>query len=167
MDLKHEITTDRSRANFDRVIGFIGDDPERFRELMDVFVNGDEMLRLRSSWIMSDVAELRPELALPYISHLIEILPQKDVHNGIKRHIVRMLQFVDVPKRLCGKVYSYCIDLIADPGEAIAVRCFAITAASRIAKDSPELLAELKLTAANALPNTSAAFRARFKNTFK
>lgn len=167
MDIGYEIENDRSRANFDRVIEYIGDDPERFAALMKIFYKGDEAVRLRSSWLMSDVAESHPGLVLPYLGKLLEILPMQDEHNGVKRHIARTLQFVDVPKRLRGKAYSYCIDLIADPSEAVAVRACALTAAARIAKDSPELMAELKMTAAGALPGTSAAFQARFRNTFK
>ena len=53
------------------------------------------------------------------------------------------------------------LDLVADPSEPVAVRCFSMTAAAKIAKNQPSLMGELKLIAENQLEHATAGMRVR------
>ncbi len=81
--------------------------------------------------------------------------------NAVKRNIARLLQYVEIPRRLAGKVYSHCLDLIDDAYEPVAVRAFALTVAARIAESEPDLMNELRLIVKKHLPHTTAAFQKR------
>ncbi len=116
-----------------------------------------------AAWSISVIAERHPELFAPHLAKLVSYLPHKDVHNAVKRSITRLLQYVDVPKHLRGKVFCYCIDLLADPNEPVAVRCFALTAASRIAADAPSLMSELRLVARDQSTSASAGLKVRIR----
>ncbi len=116
-----------------------------------------------AAWPISVIAERHPELFAPHLAKLVRYLPRKDVHNAVRRSITRLLQYVDVPKHLRGKVFCYCIDLLADPNEPVAVRCFALTAASRIASENPSLMKELRLVANDQIRTTSAGLRVRIR----
>jgi hypothetical protein len=89
------------------------------------------------------------------------MLARKDVHNAVRRNIARLLQYVEIPEDLQGKVYSMCVDRVDDTEEPVAVRVFALAVAARIAESEPDLLAELKLIVKKHLSHTTAAFHAR------
>lgn len=160
-DLVNRLAGRQSRANLQAVVDFIGGDPSRFAELVRIFDRGHGRIRQCAAWPISVVAERHPELLVPHLGKLVEYLPRKDVHNAVKRSVTRLLQFVDVPKRLHGKVFSYCLDLVADPSEPVAVRCFSMTAAAKIAKNQPSLMGELKLIAENQIEHATAGMRVR------
>ncbi len=146
------------------IVEFIGDDPKRFAELMKLFFAGDYRLTQCAAWPMSYCVEQHPELIRPYLSKLIGCLERDDQHDAVRRNVLRLLQYIEIPNRLAGKVYAHCIDFIDDPDQPIAVRAFAMTVAARIAKSEPDLLNELRLIVSKHLPHSTAAFRVRAKH---
>lgn len=163
MDLAKTLSDGQSRAKTQAIAGYIGGDPERFADLLRLFERGDGRMKQYAVWPISVVAERHPELLVPHLGKLVAYLPRNDVHNAVKRSVTRLLQFVEVPKRLHGKVFSLCIELLADAGEPVAVRCFALTAAARIAEREPALMTELKLVAANQIDHATAGMRVRIR----
>ena len=156
----------QSRLSTEVIAGFVGDDPRRFAELFKFFETGDPRQQQCSAWPMSVIAEEHPELVEPYLPKLLEYLPRNDVHDAVRRSIVRLLQFVTIPRRLKGKVYSYCLDLLDDPGQPVAVRCFALSAAVRAADNEPGLMNEIELVVHRHIDNSTAGFRARVRRVF-
>ena len=163
MDIEVELHRPRSSGWPQTIVDHIGNDPERFASLMLVLERGDFVTKQRAAWPMSIIAERNPGLAELYLSKLVDLLWRNDVHDAVKRSVLRSLQFVELPTRLKGKVFSHCIDLIADPREPIAVRCFAVTAASRIASGRKELMRELKLVSEMQLEHSSAGLKVRIR----
>jgi hypothetical protein len=89
------------------------------------------------------------------------------MHTAVKRNVVRLLQYIEIPKRLIGRVYSHCVDLIDDAYQPAAVRAFALTVAARIAKSEPDLMNELRLIVSRRLPHTTAAFQVRAREILR
>jgi len=143
------------------IVQFIGDDPTKFKELMAIFFEGEYRLTQRAAWPISYCVERHSGLIKPYLRKLIDLLKERDVHNAVKRNIVRLLQYVEIPKRMQGRVYSHCVDLIDDLNEPVAVRAFALTVATKIAKSEPDLVKELQLIVKKHLRHTSVAFHKR------
>ncbi len=144
MDIRNALLRGHSKQNTLAIVEYIGDDRERFAELMRVFFSGTKLHQQRAAWVISVVAATYPDLIRKYLSRLADQLPRRDVHDAVKRNIVRLLQFVPIPDRLKGKIYSHCLDLIGDPQEAIGVKAFAISVAASIAKNEPALMKELR-----------------------
>jgi hypothetical protein len=163
LDIARTLSGGQSRAKTQAIVDYIGGDRGRFAELVSVFERGDHRIKQYAAWPMSVVAEKHPELLVPYLGKLVWYLPRNDVHNAVKRSVARLLQFVDVPKRLQGKVFSHCVDLVADPDEPVAVRCFAMTAAARIAGNEPALRNELRLIVENQMEHATAGMKVRIK----
>ena len=161
MDICQPLRAEYSKRQTMAIVEFIGDDARRFAELMKVFFAGEYRLTQRAAWPMNYCAELHPQLIQPYLPKLLDCLQQKGAHDAVKRNIVRLLQYVEIPKKLRAKVYSHCVDLVDDPHEPIAVRVFAVTVAARIAKAEPALLNELQLIVRQHLPHTTIAFQKR------
>jgi hypothetical protein len=163
MDIRQALMTEHSKQQTMAIVEYIGEDPKRFAELMKVFFAGDYRLTQRAAWPMNYCAERHPKLILPYLPKLLDCLEREDMHDAVRRNVVRLLQYIEIPKRLTGKVYSHCIDLLDDADQPAAVRAFAMTVATRIAKSEPDLINELRLIVSKHLPHATAAFRARAK----
>jgi len=145
------------------IVEFIGDDPKRFAELMKLFFEGEYRLTQRAAWPMSYCVELHPELIRSYLPKLLDCLQRNDQHDAVRRNVLRLLQYIEIPNRIAGKVYAHCIDFLDDAYQPVAVRVFAMTVAAQIAKSEPDLLNELRLIVRKHLPHSTAAFRARAK----
>lgn len=163
MDIRTELLAEHSKSQTMKIVRYIGGDTVRFRELMDSFLGDTYRVSQRAAWVVNYCAENHPELVKPYFGKLVEQLERDDAHPAVRRNVARTLQFVDIPKRLHGRVFDACYMLINDPEQPVAVRVFAMTVAARIAKDAPELLDELRLVVEKHAPHTSIAFRVRAK----
>src|SRR5262252_9960169 len=161
MDIRQALMAIRSKRQATAIVEFIGDDVRRFAELMKFLFAGERRLTQCAAGVMGYCVERRPELIRPYLPKLLDCLERDDMHNAVKRNIARLLQYVEIPRRLAGKVYSHCVDLVDDADEPVAVRAFALTVAARIAKSEPDLMNELRLVVRKHLPHTTAAFQKR------
>ncbi|MBK8305475.1 MAG: hypothetical protein WBC19_14145 [Pyrinomonadaceae bacterium] len=161
MNLRDEILAEHSKQQTAKIVDWVGDDPERFAELMRLFLGDVYRITQRAGWPLSNCVEKYPDLIKPYFAKLLKQLARDDVHNAVRRNVVRLLQFVEIPKRYAGRVFDACYDLLADPTQAVAVRCFSLTVAAKVAKDSPELLDELRFIATKYPQVATAGFRSR------
>ncbi len=167
MDIRQVLMSGHSKQRTMAIVEFVGEDPERFAELMKLFFAGDYRLTQRAAWPMNYCAERHPKLILPYLPKLLACLDREDQHDAINRNIMRLLQYIEIPKRLVGKVYAHAVDLLDNADEPIAVRAFAMTVAARIAKSEPDLLNELRLIVSKHLPHSTAAFKVRAREILK
>jgi hypothetical protein len=161
MDILQALITIRSKRQAMALVDFIGDDAKRFAELMKLFHAGEYRLTQCAAGIIGYCVERRPELIRPHLPKLLDCLKRDDLHDAVRRNILRLLQYVEIPRRLAGKIYAHCIDFIDDAGEPVAVRAFALTVAARIAKSEPDLMKELRLIVRKHLPHTTIAFHKR------
>lgn len=161
MDIRQALLTEHSRRQTMAIVKFIGTDAARCAELMELFFAGNYRLTQRAAWPMNYCAEHHPELILPYLPRLLDCLEREDLHVAVRRNVMRLLQYIEIPKQLTGRVYARAIDLIDDAIQPAAVRAFALTVAARIAKTEPDLLNELQLVVRKHLPYATAAFQVR------
>jgi hypothetical protein len=161
MNIHEALLAEHSKRQTAAIVKFIGDNPVRFAELMTAFFDGPYRVTQRASWPMGNCVELHPELIDPHLARLLRELDRDNLHNAVRRNILRLLQFVDLPKRFYGRVFSRCIEFLDDPKEMIAVRVFAMTVAAQIAKSEPDLMKEVCLVAGKYVDDGSPGFRAR------
>lgn len=147
MDIREALLEVHSKAQAEKIAVYVGDDPTRFAQLMKLLLGPVYRISQRAAWPVSYCIERRPELVKPYFNVLIKQLERDDSHPAVRRNVARLFQFVDVPKRYHGRLFHACYNLLDDPDQPVAVRVFSMTVAANLAKDSPELLAELKLVA--------------------
>ncbi len=165
MNLYQEILRAHSKANVRKIIDYIGSDEDRFAELMQIFLKGDYRTTQRSSWIVSECAERYSFLIKPYFRNLIDKLNEPEIHGAVRRNIVRIWQFVEIPEELMGEVYDICFRYLTD-NEAIAVVAFSMTVCLNITQHFPELKTELQVIIEDVLlknQNSSAAINSRGK----
>jgi hypothetical protein len=167
MELESEIRILRSKHQVEKLIRWIGTDSKRFAQLMKLFLHGDQDISRRSAWVIGHYCERHPELAQPWLKMMIKKMQEPNVHSAIQRNVMRVLQYVEIPKSLKGTVANICFNFISGIKTAIAPQAFAMTVLANIAKKEPDLLRELRVLVHQMLPYGTPAFRARAKMIFK
>lgn len=168
MHLRTELLQEHSKAQAEKIAAWIGTNTERFAVLMHLFLHDEYRIVQRSAWVVSIIAEQHPALLIPYMDIVMEKLTGPATPDAVKRNVVRLLQYVLIPEELHGKVMDLCFGFLADPAEAIAVRCFSMTVLANLAQTYPEIKQELQTVIEECLEqHPSAGFIARAKKTMK
>lgn len=167
MNIKKEILKSNSKVQVLKIVHYVGDDPDRFASLMEVFLKGPYRVTQRAAWPISYCVEEHPSLVLPHLRSLLEHLRTPGIHNAVRRNTMRLLQFIDIPKRLHGRVAATCFQYLKDKKEAIAVRVFSMTVLTHIAKHNPGLKNEVRMMIEDEMPYSSAGFISRGRKMLK
>lgn len=143
MDIRTELLTEHSREQAEKIAKWIGNKPDRFSRFIHLFLHDEYRVVQRAAWVLSVVAEKHYELARPWLPQMIAKMQEPGVHVAVKRNVVRILQFLEIPEELHGDVMNVCFDMLADPKETIAVRAFSMTVLTNMSKYYPDIKHEL------------------------
>jgi len=161
MNLVEEILKVHSKKQKDKIVSYVGNDRKRFAQLVDVFLQGPYRVTQRAAWSLSNCIEKYPDLLKPHFKKILGQLSNDNIHDSVKRNILRTLQFVRVPKLHQGITINLCFGFLSNTKEPIAIRVFAMTVLANIAKEVPELKNELIPLIEDQLPYASAGFLSR------
>lgn len=164
MNLLEEILREHSKEQCNKIVKWVGNSQQRFDELFHLFLTGEYRVTQRAAWPISYCVEIHPAFIKKNFAKLISNLQRPNRHNAVKRNTVRLLQYVDIPKKLQGRVMDICFGYVASPGEAVAVKAFSLTVLGNLAKLYPDIIPEIKLLIEEQLPNQTAAFKSRAKH---
>jgi hypothetical protein len=167
MDLHKEILKEHSKTQTDKIVKYVGNNPDRFAELMKLFMGNEYRVIQRAGWPLSYCVERHPELIKPYFKQIMDRLQKPAGHNAVYRNIVRLLQVVDIPKRYHGQVMNTCFEFIASNETEVAIKAFALTVLQNLSAAYPDIKPELKLIIEERWPHETAAFRSRAKKILK
>lgn len=167
MDLEFEILKEHSKRQSVKVARWIGDDPKRFAELMKLFLNAEERIVIRCAWIISHCADQYPNIIIPWISKLVKQAANPNAPGAVQRNVVRVLQYINIPRIHQGKIANLCFDFLQNPKIPIAVKAFSMTVLVNIAKTEPDLKQEIRIIIEQMLPYGSSGIQARAKKLLK
>lgn len=167
MNLALTIAKEHSKAQRDKVVSYIGNNPKRFAELVDVFLCGPYRITQRASWSLSTCVQNHPALVKPHLKKIISYLHQPDQHDAVKRNVLRLLQYVEIPDRYQGEVADVCFQFLSDVKEPVAIRAFSITLLTGLACQLPELKNELIPLIEQRMPYEKPAFVSRGNKALK
>lgn len=144
MNIKEHLLKENSRKNWEAVREYIGNDPEKFKQLVDLFLNAEYRIVQRASQPIGMIAEKHPTLLTPYLPRFIEYLNSNPI-DAVKRNVLRILQFKFIPIPISAEamLFDSCLKFLHDMQEPIAIKAFAMTVARRICEKYPELITEL------------------------
>ena len=166
MDLRAQLLEEHSRANAEAIANYIGTDPGRFDQLLSIFFSKEGPFDQRAAYSLDLILREYPEMARPHLEAMVAVL-NEEVHDAVKRAVVRLLQFVEIPDQLMGDLMDHCYGILENPNEAIALRVFSMTILYNISKKEPDLKRELKLMIEAHLPYGSSGFKNRGKKILK
>lgn len=169
MDLRQQLLQEHSKQNTQLIIDWIGNHPERFAKLMEIFLNDEYRVVQRSAWVVGICGLEHPEWIKPYIREMLDKCTEAGIHVAVKRNVLRVLADFDIPEEHHESALNLCFDRLCDSKETIAVRCFAMSTIAGLCKHYPEIKGELVQTLEYALAHEelSAGFKARSKAVLK
>jgi hypothetical protein len=163
MDIKKEILKLRSKSQIINIVKYIGAHADRFNILVTNYLNGPYQVSQRASWAISHCVENRPELIKPHLKKVLHFASKPGVHDSVKRNTMRLLQFIEIPKKYQGHVVELAFHFLQNKKEPIAVKAFSMTVLSRLIKNEPDLKKELRLIIEDQIPFSSPGFKSRAK----
>jgi hypothetical protein len=134
---------------------------------MRAFLRGEYRVTQRAAWAVGICAERNPALIRPYLGKMISRMLEPGVHPAVQRNVVRLLQDVEIPGPLLGKVASSCFDLLFSADAPVAVKVFSMSVLARIALKRPDLCRELQLAINQQIPFATAGFRSRARRVLR
>jgi hypothetical protein len=167
MNIKAAALKEHSKAQTTRIVRYVGKSQPRFTMLVNAFIEGPYQVTQRLSWPLSICVELNPPLAKPHLKRLTNFLLVEGTHDAVKRNILRLFQFIDLPKKLQGKIATVCYQYLENTKEPVAIRVFAMSILAKIAVENPELKNELIALIDHHLPYASAGYKSRAKKVSK
>jgi hypothetical protein len=167
MDIQSQILKEHSKVNCDRIVRYVGNSQKRFADLVNVYLAGPYRVTQRAAWPISVCVEAHPKLVLPHLKKILAFTTKPHVHVAVKRNTMRLLQFIDIPKKLYGRVAEICFNFLNDKKETVAVQVFAMTVLADIVKREPDLANELRTIIEDRLPYATAGFRSRAGKVLK
>src|SRR5688572_819464 len=99
MDIKTEILREHTSKQARKVSDYVGNNPSRFKSLLEVIVTGPYRVSQRASWALNMCVERQPKLIEPHFPVILKVIQKNGLHDAVKRNILRMLQFVTIPKK--------------------------------------------------------------------
>lgn len=163
MDIRESLLAEHSKTQCDKIVAWIGNNQQRFDALVDIFLHDEYRVVQRAAWPLSNCVEQYPGLVRKHLKKIIENLHTPGLHNAVKRNTVRLLQHIEIPKPLHGRVMNTCFGYVADPKEAVAVKAFSLTILQRLAMHYPEIIPEIKLLIEEQMQDQTPAFKSRAK----
>jgi hypothetical protein len=167
MNLKEEILQEHSKEQAVRIASFCAESQQQFDALVPLFLEGDYRITQRASWSLSAAARLRPELLKKHFTMLATLLDKDELHDAVKRNVLKIFSELPFPKRLHGKILSRCFELVEDFKSPIAVKAYALITLEKMTAFYPQIIPELKLLVSERAIQESAAFNARAKRIMK
>lgn len=164
MNIEQQLLKEHSKRQTEKIARWIGTDETRLNAFLDVFLHGEPLVVQRGAWVIGKLGDRHPNVFVPHLSRLIKKMQEPGVHDAVRRNVVRLLQTIEIPRRLLGIVVSLCFDYLESPAEPIAVKVFAMSVIARVAKTEPDLERELRLIVRQQLPQAGGAFRSRARS---
>jgi hypothetical protein len=163
MDLRTQLLQAHSKENCNLIVAWVGSNQTRFDELFSLFISNETRVVQMSSWPLSYCVEAHPKFIQTHFSALLKNIKKQRNHDAVKRHTLRILQTVDIPKKFQGEVMNLCFDIVQSMEEKPAVKMFSLVVLDKLSKLYPEIRAELHLIIETQMSYESLAFKSRGK----
>lgn len=160
MNLKEQLLVEMSRRNTDFIAHSIGNDPNLFKNLMELVFHGAEPLPSRASWVVTAITDKHPELLKPYLKKIVANM-DKFEHPGTRRNLLRYIASIDLPASLLGKLFDMCSGLTLSKDEPIAIKAHSMQIMFNIAQKEPDLKNEVRLILEELIQHESAGIKSR------
>jgi hypothetical protein len=99
MDLKKTLEKGHSKTQTDAIVSYIGNNKNRFKVLVKVYLEGPYRITQRAAWPLSYAVENHPGLIVPHLKQIIDFLGKPGIHDAVKRNTMRLFQFIEIPAK--------------------------------------------------------------------
>jgi hypothetical protein len=163
MNIREQLKAELSMWNTDLVSEHVGEDQDRFRELWNLLFPEEYPISPRAAWAIEAVCVKHPHLLKPYMDELLKALAGVENH-GIKRHMMKILTFQEIPEERLGNLIDLCFLWIEDPDIPVAVKVHSMQIIFNTISQYPELKAEFVTVVEDQIPKNSSGFKSRARS---
>ena len=167
MNIREILKAEHSRSSALKIAQYIGNDPNRFKELVEVFAEGPKKIMQRASWPLRIVVLENPRLVSPYLKLFLTLCNQPDAADAVRRNTMNMLQYIEIPPRFQMQVIDMAFSFLQRKREPIAVKVFSMSVIARLAANLPDLKKELRIVLEDSLPYSSPGFISRARKVLR
>lgn len=167
MNLREALLEEHSKAQCNKIADYIGNNRQRYNELVKFFLYDEYRVAQRAAWPLSYITINYPHLVKRHLKKIIDNLKKPNIHNAVKRNTVRFLQEISIPQSLQGEVMHICFAYVEDPKEAVAVKAFSLTILGKLAKQYPEIMPEIRFLVEDQIAEQTPAFTMRANKILK
>jgi hypothetical protein len=160
MDIRAQLEIELSRWNIDYVSNYVGNDPDRFHELWTIIFPENYPTSPRAAWAMEGIIVENPDMIRPYLEQLLTILPGIR-HDGIKRHMMKILTFQQIPEKYLGNLIDLCFEWMQKAELPVAVKVHSMQVIFNTLHLYPELKDEFIAVVEDQVPKNSVGFKSR------
>jgi hypothetical protein len=135
---------DSSRRTIELGVLAVNDDPELFREVVELSFTQPYPANMRTARVAQLCCESNPSLILPVLDEIIERMSQSK-NDGVKRSYLKVIDDYTGINDIVdpGLLMQSCFDWLMSPSEAISIRYHALGVLIQIAEKYPEMKSEL------------------------
>lgn len=156
-----------SRANSYQVAAMVGNDYQKYQDLIELVVNYECPISEKAAWAMNHCFEEGTGYFQDFFEELTPIIGDPKYSDSVKRNIVRVFQFVEIPEEYQSSIIDSCFELVGNKKTAIAVKAFALGVLENMVKLYPELKNELISAIELILPTASSGLKNRGQHILK
>ena len=160
MDFKSLLTHFPSGAEKDLFIAEVGKSGEKFETLLKLTLFEKDPIAWRAAWILDGSDYQQPGLAKPFLSQIIQNLPQLE-SKGALRSLLRLLCRFDIHEDDQGLLIDLCFGYMVSELYPVAVKVHAMQIIYNHTLIYPELKEELITVIEDQVDNNSVGFMSR------
>jgi hypothetical protein len=153
----HSLFDDQSK---DLIVNYLISHPEEIHNIINLINDSDERPAWRAAWIIDHLNQNRPELVMPHLFQLANIL-KKTTYNGARRSLLKILITNPSPINEDGELVDLCFQWVISPSEPIAIRAYAMQFIFDLLSVYPDLKFELRSTLETVLDDESKGVRGK------
>jgi hypothetical protein len=153
----------QTKGKANAVAAMILSHPDHLWAAWELYLQSPQPLAHRLCWGIRTAIDQAPGLVTPAFMHAVAQVLDQLTTDAEKRNWMFLFAEFPVPEDCQGQVYAVAFAWLHDPQQAIASRCYAISALDNIGQHHPDLLPELALSLRAQLPYCSSGMRYRAK----
>lgn len=127
----------RSIGKADEVVQDILNDPSLFKEVFEVMLNKDPVVRMRSADAIEKVSAKRPEYLRPFKSKLINQI-SKIEQQEVRWHVAQMFSYIETSKIERNKIIKVLLSYI-ETDESKIVKTFSMQTLADFAEKDEQI----------------------------
>lgn len=159
---------DSSRLVADMLVTDIGNNKNKFAEMMELALRDEYPLSMRAARVIALCVENNNSLIEPHLQKIIDVLDKIGI-EGVKRSFLKIFAEVrlNLNEDMLGILTDRSFAWLANPKEAIAIRYYAIDILIKVVELYPEIKVELSDCLHTLLENDTAALQAKSRKAIK
>ena len=142
MDLRKHLLDRNLKWNWDGIATYCVKNPSAIQQIVDYCQDEEVHVQQNAGAVLGKLIDHDKELLDAYATQIVSLI-EKDVHDAVKRAVMRIYQWAEISEEIEGELFEFVINALKSQEAAIAIKAFGMTVARRICEKYPELAAEL------------------------